>query len=45
MNGKGSAPRNCFSQQFKANYERIRWRPKNARRRERRDWKLPDNGH
>ena len=25
MNGKGSAPRNCFSKQFKANYEGIDW--------------------
>lgn len=25
MNGKGSAPRNCFSQEFKANYEGINW--------------------
>jgi hypothetical protein len=25
MNGKGSAPRNCFSAKFKANYEGIDW--------------------
>ena len=25
MNGKGSAPRNCFSQSFQANYEGIDW--------------------
>ena len=45
MNGKGSSPRNNHSPEFRRNYERIRWRPKNARRRERRDWKLLDNGH
>lgn len=25
MNGKGSKPRNCFSKQFKDNYEEINW--------------------
>lgn len=26
MNGKGSAPRHCFSKQFKTNYDKIDWR-------------------
>ena len=31
MNGKGDAPRNCFSKQFKDNYETINWsKEKNA---------------
>lgn len=25
MNGKGSAPRNCFSPQFRDNYDQIDW--------------------
>ena len=25
MNGKGSNPRNCFSKQFKSNYDEINW--------------------
>jgi len=25
MNGKGSKPRNCFSKQFKNNYDAINW--------------------
>jgi hypothetical protein len=25
MNGKGDAPRNCFSKQYKDNYETINW--------------------
>lgn len=25
MNGKGDKPRNCFSRQFKDNYESINW--------------------
>lgn len=25
MNGKGSSPRNCFSKQFKQNYDEINW--------------------
>lgn len=25
MNGKGSSPRNCFSKDFKQNYEEINW--------------------
>lgn len=25
MNGKGSKPRNCFSKQFKLNYDEINW--------------------
>jgi len=25
MNGKGSSPRNCFSKQFKQNYDSINW--------------------
>lgn len=25
MNGKGDKPRNCFSKQFKDNYEQINW--------------------
>jgi hypothetical protein len=25
MNGKGDAPRNCFSKQFKDNYDSIDW--------------------
>jgi hypothetical protein len=25
MNGKGDKPRNCFSKQFKNNYEEINW--------------------
>lgn len=25
MNGKGSKPRNCFSRQFKDNYDGINW--------------------
>ena len=25
MNGKGDAPRNCFSKQFKENYDSINW--------------------
>ena len=29
MNGKGDAPRNCFSKQFKDNYETINWSKKN----------------
>jgi len=29
MNGKGDAPRNCFSKQFKVNYETINWSKKN----------------
>ena len=28
MNGKGDAPRNCFSKQFKDNYETINWSKK-----------------
>jgi len=28
MNGKGSAPRNCFSEQFRSNYESINWKKK-----------------
>ena len=28
MNGKGDAPRNCFSKQFKNNYETINWSKK-----------------
>jgi hypothetical protein len=26
MNGKGDSPRNCFSKQFKSNYDNINWR-------------------
>ena len=26
MNGKGDKPRNCYSKQFKANYDQIKWR-------------------
>jgi len=26
MNGKGDKPRNCFSEQFKNNYEQIKWK-------------------
>jgi len=29
QNGKGSAPRNCFSKHFKDNYETINWSKKN----------------
>jgi len=29
QNGKGSAPRNCFSKHFKNNYETINWSKKN----------------
>lgn len=25
QNGKGDSPRNCFSKQFKQNYEQINW--------------------
>lgn len=25
MNGKGSKPRNCFSKNFKNNYDKIEW--------------------
>jgi len=25
MNGKGSKPRNCFSKEFKNNYDAINW--------------------
>lgn len=25
--GKGSKPRNCFSSEFRANYEEINWQP------------------
>lgn len=28
-NGKGDSPRNCFSKQFKTNYDEIDWRYKN----------------
>jgi len=28
MNGKGDVPRNCFSKQFKDNYETINWSKK-----------------
>ena len=28
MNGKGDAPRNCFSKQYKDNYETINWSKK-----------------
>ena len=28
MNGKGSSPRNCFSKQFKNNYDLIKWNHK-----------------
>ena len=30
QNGKGDSPRNCFSKQFKDNYETINWSKKNA---------------
>lgn len=43
MNGKGSRPRSNFSVTFRENYERVRWRPKNAKRRERRDWKQQED--
>ena len=26
MNGKGSKPRNCFSKEFKMNYDNITWK-------------------
>jgi len=26
MNGKGDNPRNCYSKQFKTNYDQIEWR-------------------
>ena len=26
MNGKGDSPRNCYSKQFKNNYDQIEWR-------------------
>lgn len=26
MNGKGSKPRNCFSKQYKENFDQIEWR-------------------
>jgi len=29
QNGKGDNPRNCFSRQFKDNYETINWSKKN----------------
>ena len=28
-NGKGDSPRNCFSKQYKDNYETINWTKKN----------------
>lgn len=28
MSGKGDKPRNCFSQQFRSNYDSIDWSPK-----------------
>jgi len=28
MNGKGDKPRNCFSKQFKNNFDEINWTPK-----------------
>lgn len=28
MNGKGSKPRNCFSKDFKSNYDLINWKDK-----------------
>jgi hypothetical protein len=33
MNGKGSAPRNCFSQDFRQNYDGIQWRKRERRSR------------
>jgi hypothetical protein len=29
--GKGDRPRNCFSTQFKENYDKINWSKKNKR--------------
>jgi len=31
MNGKGDKPRNCFSKQFKSNFDEINWGPKWSR--------------
>ena len=31
MNGKGSAPRSCFSKMFKENYDEINWKKKPIR--------------
>jgi hypothetical protein len=33
MNGKGSAPRNCFSPDFRQNYDGIQWRKRERRSR------------
>lgn len=33
MNGKGDKPRNCFSKQYKDNYEQIKWSQKNSENR------------
>ena len=35
MNGKGDAPRNCFSENYKLNYEQINWAQKNKTKRSR----------
>jgi dihydrofolate reductase len=32
MNGKGSSPRNCFSEDFRVNYDAINWSKKRTRR-------------
>jgi hypothetical protein len=29
-NGKGDKPRNCYSKDFKSNYDEIQWSSKNA---------------
>ncbi len=31
MNGKGSSPRNCFSKEFKSNYDEIKWNSKSKK--------------
>lgn len=30
MSGKGSRPRNCFSKEFKENYDKIKWKKPKA---------------
>jgi hypothetical protein len=30
MNGKGDSPRNCFSKEFKKNFDRINWGKKES---------------
>jgi hypothetical protein len=32
MSGKGDKPRNCFSKQFKDNFDQIKWLSKNIKK-------------